>query len=288
MQPNTTLTFRFKQHEWQLGERPKIMGILNTTPDSFSDGGNFYKPDSAIKQALAMVAGGADIIDIGGESTRPGAEPVDAATETARVLPVIEALHRDKPGIPLSIDTRKPEVATAALEAGADIINDVSGFREPEMIRTAARHQAGCVLMHMRGTPANMQQFTTYDNLIDDICTFFRDRQQACESEGIDPEQIIFDPGIGFSKNATQNLELLAATGRFRHRLDRPILMGPSRKSFLGTILQKQEAKDRIWGTAAAIALCVYEGADIIRVHDVREMRETALVAAALRKRQID
>ena len=280
------LPFCFKDREWDLGNTPKIMGILNVTPDSFSDGGAFDHPGAAVAHALEVVKAGADIIDIGGESTRPGAEPVSADDEKARVLPVIEAIRREIPDVPLSIDTRKPEVADAALTAGADIVNDISGFASPDMRETAAKHRAGCIVMHMRATPENMQQHTGYADLIGEICTYFRERITACNEAGIDSAQIVLDPGIGFSKTAKQNLELIADTRRFRE-LGRPVLMGPSRKSFIGKILDQPDAKQRVWGTAGAIAICAYEGADIIRVHDVREMREAALVAAAIRDREI-
>lgn len=280
------LTFRFKKHAWHLGETPRIMGALNVTPDSFSDGGSFDSLDTAVSHAVAMAQAGVDVIDIGGESTRPGAERVPNAVEQDRVLPVVKALKKELPIIPLSIDTRKPEVAGAALESGADIINDVSGFCDPDMIRLAAETGAGCILMHMRGTPENMQEFTEYHDLTGEIISFFEKRIEACRAGGVAPCQIILDPGIGFSKSAVQNLELIRQTSRFRE-MGYPVLMGPSRKSFIGKILEKEIAAGRIWGTAAAVALCVYEGADIIRVHDVSEMRDVALVAAAIRTGKI-
>lgn len=280
------LTFRFKKHDWHLGEIPRMMGVLNVTPDSFSDGGNFDSVDTAVSHALAMAAAGVDVIDIGGESTRPGAERVPIAVEQERVLPVVTALKKQLPTMPLSIDTRKPEVAGVALESGADIINDVSGFRDPDMIRLAAATGAGCILMHMRGTPENMREFTEYHDLTGEIISFFEQRIESCRAGGIASCQIILDPGIGFSKNAAQNLELIQTISRFR-ALGHPVLMGPSRKSFIGKILGEEAAAGRIWGTAAAVALCVYEGADIVRVHDVAEMRDAALVAAAIRTGEI-
>jgi dihydropteroate synthase len=229
-----------------------------------------------------MIAAGADMIDVGGESTRPGAPAVAAKDEIRRVVPVIQTLAAET-STPISIDTQKAAVADAAIQAGARIINDVSGFqRDPEMKHVARDTGAGCILMHMRGTPATMQQFTDYNDLVSDICDYFHALVDNAVAAGIARETIMLDPGIGFSKTAEQNLELIARLQRFRE-LGRPLLVGPSRKSFIGRILDLPNPAARAWGTAAAVAVSVYNGADVIRVHDVAEMRQAALVAAALR-----
>lgn len=277
-----SLTFACRRQAWTFDGTPWIMGILNVTPDSFSDGGKFINAEDAANHALAMVAAGARIIDIGGESTRPGAEPADEATEIARTCPVIQTLRR-RSDVLISIDTQKAAVAAAAVAAGADMVNDVSGLRrDPEMPTVVAETRAGCVAMHMRGTPATMQQFTDYDDLVAEISKYFLDTLKLAAAAGIGEEHLIFDPGIGFSKTAEQSLELIAATGRFRD-LGRPILLGPSRKSFIGKILDQAVAAERGWGTAAAITACVLNGADILRVHDVPEMLDVTRVAAAIR-----
>lgn len=276
------LDFEFCGRTLVCGERPLVMGILNVTPDSFSDGGLAFACDQAIARGQAMVAAGADILDIGGESTRPGAAPVGAEEEQRRIVPVIQALHREL-GIPISVDTYKASTARAAAAAGAGIINDISGgHRDPEMLRVAAETGAGLVLMHMRGTPDTMRELTHYDDLVGEIREYFQKCRRQCERLGIPERRIVFDPGIGFAKTAAQSLKLIAATAQFRE-LGRPILQAPSRKSFIGTVLGQPDPKDRTWGTAAAVAASFLNGADLIRVHDVAEMTQVAKVAWAIR-----
>ncbi len=277
------LIFRYAQGEWVLGEQIKIMGILNVTPDSFSDGGSHFDAQNAVSHGLALAEAGADVLDVGGESTRPGAPEVSAEEESRRVVPVIRALHQ-RVDIPLSIDTSKAAVAAAAIEAGAAIVNDVSGLqRDKQMLDVVRDSQVGCIIMHMRGTPETMKNLTDYMDLIEDIRVYFKRIMDTAVSHGIDFERIMLDPGIGFAKTAKQNLELIAQCKRFRE-LDRPILLGPSRKSFIGRILNRPDPQDRMWGTVGAVACCVLNGADVIRVHDVHETKDAALVARAIRE----
>ena len=277
------LVFRFTDQEWHLGRTALVMGILNVTPDSFSDAGCYFKQDDAVEKALLMAEQGAHIIDVGGESTRPGAVPVSAEEEVERVVPVIRAVS-SKISLPVSVDTSKAAVAEAAIEAGAQIINDVSGLqRDLDIIGVLKRSHAGCILMHMRGTPRTMQQCTNYEDLLSDICTFFRNTMEAAEKNGISRDHFILDPGIGFAKTAEQNLELIAHLREFR-KLNRPILAGPSRKSFIGRLIPGSDSSSRVWGTAGAVACCVFCGADIVRVHDVAEMQQVVTVAAAIRQ----
>ena len=259
------------------------MGILNVTPDSFTDGGRHFDPEAAVERARTLVAEGADLIDVGGESTRPGAEPVDAEEEMRRVLPVIERLG-DPAAAPLvSVDTSKAAVARAALEAGAHVVNDVTALRgDPDMAGVVAERGAGLVLMHMQGTPRTMQRRPTYEDVIGDVAAFFEARRRHARRAGIADEQIVFDPGIGFGKTVGHNLELLRRLGEFA-RLGRPILVGPSRKSFIGTVLDLP-VEERLEGTAAAVAAAVLAGAAIVRVHDVRAMRRVARLAEAIRR----
>jgi dihydropteroate synthase len=258
------------------------MGILNVTPDSFSDGGRFFDPAQAVAQGLRMAADGADLIDVGGESTRPGSATVDAEAEKQRVIPVIAELSR-RGAVPLSIDTWKAAVARAALDAGAVIVNDVSGLhRDPAMLNVLRDTGAGCVLMHMRGEPATMQTLTTYADLIGEIRDYFRDTLARAAAAGVAAARFILDPGIGFAKTAEQNLLLIRRLAEFRN-LGRPVLVGPSRKSFIGALLPGTTPAQRGWGTAASVACAVLHGADIVRVHDVKEMRDVATVAAAIR-----
>ena len=276
------LLFRFRDREWHLGRETLLMGILNVTPDSFSDGGLYAAPESAVEHGLLMARQGAQMIDVGGESTRPGSAPVEAAEEIERTVPVIRELARSL-SIPISIDTWKAQVAEAAVAAGAVIVNDVSGLhRDPGMIEVLKRTGAGCVMMHMRGVPATMQTFTDYDDLIEDIAAYFEETLDAAAAAGVERERFMLDPGIGFAKTAEQNLELIAGLARFRS-LGRPLLAGPSRKSFIGALLPGAAPGERVWGTAGAVACCVLHGADVVRVHDVEEMRQVAAVAAAIR-----
>jgi len=262
-------------------ERPLIMGILNVTPDSFSDGNLFSDPQRAIERALEMVAEGADIIDIGGESTRPGAAPVSTEDELKRVIPVITALA-GRSTCPISVDTRKSPVARAAMDAGAAIINDISGLTfDPQMAAVAARTGAGVVLMHSRGTPQSMQQDTDYADLVGEITHSLRQSLALAGEAAIEQERIAVDPGIGFAKTAAQNLEILRRLREFTC-IGLPLLAGTSRKSFIGKVLNR-ETDRRTHGTAATVALAVHSGADILRVHDVREMRDVADMAHAIK-----
>jgi len=277
------LAFEFCDQHWLMGKRTILMGIVNVTPDSFSDGGSFLSPERAIEHGRQLVEQGAGILDVGGESSRPGADPVSAAEELRRTIPVIEGVAST--GVPISIDTTKADVAREAIAAGATIVNDISGLqREPEMMDVLAETGAGCVVMHMRGTAETMQQFTAYTDIVSDLCAFFRAILATAATAGVPPERFMIDPGIGFSKTAEQNLDLIAATAKFRE-LGRPVLLGPSRKSFIGKLLPGTEPRDRAWGTAGAVAAGVLLGADVMRVHDVDEMRQVAAVVDAIRDR---
>jgi dihydropteroate synthase len=263
--------------------RPLIMGVVNVTPDSFSDGGAFLDPARATAHALALCEQGADILDIGGESTRPGAADVPAAEELARVLPVVEAIRRALPHALLSIDTRKAAVAAPCLAAGAQIINDVSGFcYDDDLPQVVARAHASAVLMHMRGTPATMLHDTRYDDLFDAISSHLRHGLSRAAAAGIPTERVALDPGIGFAKDLSQNLTLIANLHRLLP-LGRPLLLGVSRKRFIGALTHKDDPADRAFGTAAAVTACVLHGASILRVHDVAQARDAILVAAAIR-----
>ncbi|AMV71595.1 dihydropteroate synthase [Desulfuromonas carbonis] len=261
--------------------RPLIMGILNLTPDSFSDGGRYLGREAALQQARQMVAEGADLIDIGGESTRPGAPAVTAEEEIERVLPVLEALARDCP-LPLSVDTSKSQVARAALAAGAEFINDISGFNfDPEMAATVAAAGAGAFLMHTRGRPQTMQQDTVYGDLAGEVLAGLAASLQQARAAGIDEERLAVDPGIGFAKDVAGNLEVLRRLPEFLS-LGRPLLLGTSRKAFIGRILDQPDPGRRLYGTLATVALGVAGGARIFRVHDVGPAREAALTAWAV------
>ncbi len=260
--------------------RPCIMGILNVTPDSFSDGSSYSTVEKAVERAFAMQEEGADIIDIGGESTRPNAAPVDQSEELRRIMPVLERLA-GKLAIPISIDTFKSVVAQEALAGGAEIINDISGLTFDErMPSVVASANAGIVLMHTRGRPDHMQKDTAYGSLLSEITAYLEESLSRAESAGIKPERIVVDPGIGFGKSVQGNLEILRRLSEFSV-LGRPILVGTSRKSFIGAVLGRP-VSERIFGTASTVALAVANGASILRVHDVREMRDVADMAMAL------
>ena len=271
---------------WRVGdrafdssERTLVMGILNVTPDSFSDGGRFLDRATAVAHATLMVDDGADILDVGGESTRPGSDPVPADEELSRVRPVIERLVEQHPAIPVSIDTRKADVAAEALDAGATIVNDVSGS-DPEMFDVVREREAAVVLMHMRGDPKTMQEAPHYDDVVGEVHEYLRQRIEAAELAGIDPERIAVDPGIGFGKDLDQNLELMRGVGALLD-LGRPVLVGPSRKRFIGAILDLPE-DERVEGTIGAVVWMVGQGAHIVRVHDVREVVRAVRVADAI------
>ncbi|VBB47662.1 7,8-dihydropteroate synthase [uncultured Desulfatiglans sp.] len=282
----TTWTLNWPNHTLELGRRTLVMGVLNVTPDSFSDGGRHFAFEEAVAGAWRMVEEGADIIDIGGESTRPFAPELDAATEKARIVPVIEALAKKIP-VPISIDTYKAEVAQAALDAGASIINDISALRfDPEMAPLAASRGVPVVLMHMQGTPRNMQENPYYEDLFGEITLFLQDAVERALQAGIREDLIILDPGIGFGKTFTHNLQLIRQLSRFS-ALGKPILAGPSNKAFIGHILKKT-AHERDTGTMAAVTACVLNGAAIVRVHNVRLAAETVAVADAIKRGSID
>mgnify|MGYP001620110335 FL=1 len=268
-----------------LSARPLVMGILNVTPDSFSDGGRYAAADAAVRAGERMVEEGADIIDVGGESTRPGAPEVSAEEEIRRVVPVVEALASRLP-VPVSIDTSKAVVAKAALSAGAAIVNDVTALAgDPGMGDVAARAGVPVVLMHMRGTPRTMQadpENLAYGDVVADVRAQLSDRLSRAQHAGIDPALTIVDPGIGFAKTAQQNLALIARLGELAS-LGRPILVGPSRKSFIGHVLDLP-VSERLEGTASAVAIAVMNGAHIVRVHDVGPMVRVVRMAAAIRE----
>jgi len=260
--------------------RTLVMGVLNVTPDSFSDGGRFLDPDLAVAHASRMVADGADIVDVGGESTRPGAEPVTAEEERRRVVSVIERIAAEHPRLAISIDTRKSEVAAAALEAGACIVNDVSAGRDPEMFAVAREAGAGLVLMHMLGDPRTMQEAPRYDDVVAEVKEYLRERIEAAEFAGIEPQALCVDPGIGFGKNLEHNLALLKRLDAFAD-LGRPVLVGPSRKRFIGAILDLPQ-DERVEGTAGAVAWAIAHGAHVVRVHDVKQIVRAARVVDAI------
>ena len=270
-----------KNHRFEWGKRTYIMGVLNITPDSFSDGGLFNNTTAALAQAKAMVEAGADIIDVGAQSTRPGAEEVSEAVELQRILPILTVLRPEIP-VPISVDTTRASVAKAAIEAGADMINDISGGTfDGAMLPTVASLNVPIVLMHIRGNPQNMQQMTDYQDLMGEISSFLNQQIAAATAAGVKPDHIIIDPGIGFAKNYQQNLEIVRRLSCLRS-LPYPILVGVSRKSFIGHILNQPEPKARVWGTAAACCTAIIQGADILRVHDVAEMRDVSRVTDAL------
>ena len=262
------------------GERTWIMGILNVTPDSFSDGGRYLDVSRAIAYAHQMIEDGADIIDIGGESSRPGASPVSTDEELARVLPVIEALANGTEAL-LSIDTYKPAVARSALQAGANIVNDITALGNADMAEIVAAMDAGLILMHMKGVPRTMQRSPVYRDLIPEILTFLRQRIDKAQTEGVCPDRIMIDPGIGFGKTGEHNLEILRCLDRFRS-LEKPILIGTSRKAFIGKILNLPNPDDRLEGTAATVAWAIAHGADVVRVHDVKPICQVTQMTDAI------
>jgi dihydropteroate synthase len=264
-----------------LGNRTHIMGVLNVTPDSFSDGGQFADADRALAHGREMAAAGADIIDIGGESTRPGAEPLSQDEELRRIIPVIERLSADCP-IPLSVDTYKSSVAVRALKAGASIVNDISGLRfSPDMGRVVADHGAAVVLMHIKGTPRDMQVDPAYDDVVAAILQYLEGSIGIALRAGIRADRILIDPGIGFGKTAEHNLTILDRLDEFRV-LGCPIVLGTSRKRFIGSVLGIDEPMGRVMGTAATVALGIARGAKVVRVHDVAEMVQVARMTDAI------
>jgi dihydropteroate synthase len=273
--------WRIRGRDFDLSRRGMVMGILNTTPDSFSDGGSFLDPQAAVEHGLRLAAEGADILDIGGESTRPGAEPVSAEEELRRTLPVVRALREKTNGL-LSIDTSKSTVAHAALEAGADIINDVTGLRgDPAMAALAAESRAGVVVMHMQGEPRTMQASPQYADVVSEVGEFFRHSLGRAIASGIDPMSIALDPGIGFGKAQEHNLGLVRGLAAFLE-FGRPLLVGASRKSFLGWIAGTPAMEDRFWPGVALTSLCREKGARIFRVHDAKPHREALRMTEAI------
>jgi dihydropteroate synthase len=271
------------QQTFDWGSRTYLMGVINVTPDSFSDGGQFNSVTAACQQATQFVQAGADILDIGGESTRPGAAAVSSEQELQRVIPVIQRIRQQDITTPISIDTTKAIVAKAAIQAGADIVNDVSGgIFDPDMLKTVAALKVPIALMHVRGTPATMQQLTDYQDLITEVGDFLVDRMQVALDCGIDRSNIIIDPGIGFAKTYQQNIDLLKNLALLRQRIQLPLLVGVSRKSFIGQILKQPDPQQRVWGTAAACCMAIANGADILRVHDVTAMHDVRQVADVL------
>jgi dihydropteroate synthase len=279
-----TRTWHIKDRELPIGERTLIMGILNVTPDSFSDGGQFFTLDNALARAEQMIADGADIIDVGGESTRPGGEPVSVDEEIMRVVPVIKALV-ERTEIPISVDTTKSEVARAALDSGAAIVNDISALRFDFYIADAvARAGAGLVLMHSRGTPATMHRLPPVADIMEEVTSSLRASVHMAERRGVKHEAIAIDPGIGFGKTQEQNLELIARLDQLIAAFpDYPLLIGTSRKSFIGRLLGNAPPEDRLHGTMATITAAILKGAHIVRVHDVKAAAETIRVAEAIR-----
>jgi len=259
-------------------EKTLILGILNVTPDSFSDGGLFDNVDTAVAHGKKMVSDGADLLDIGGESTRPGAAPLSEKEELGRIFPVLTQLLHEV-SVPISIDTYKPHVADTCLKAGAHLINDITGMKNPELRKIAAKHNAPVVIMHMKGTPKTMQQNPAYQDLLGEITTFFQEQIHRAQKEGI--QQIIIDPGIGFGKTVNHNLEILQHLDVFKS-LGCPICVGPSRKSFIGTITGLS-AKERLEGTLAAMTIAIMNGANIVRVHDIKECKRAVQVIDAIR-----
>jgi len=278
-----TMNWKIRDRSFDWGKKTYLMGILNVTPDSFSDGGEFASVETALIQAREMIANGVDIIDIGGESTRPHAESVSIAQELQRVIPVIKQLRQESE-IPISIDTTKAVVAQEAIATGADIVNDISGGTfDPEMFSTVAQLDVPIILMHIRGNPKTMQSLTDYQDVVTEIREFLMTQVDKAIACGISKSKIAIDPGIGFAKKAEQSLELLQRLDELK-ALSLPMLVGVSRKSFMTPILQQDDPKQRIWGTAAACYGAIARGADILRVHDVQEMYDVCRVADAIER----
>ena len=263
-------------------DKTHIMGVLNVTPDSFSDGGFFFDKENAVRQAHYLIDNGADILDIGGESTRPGAAALPTTEELQRTIPVIQAVARSV-HIPVSIDTCKAEVARRALDAGASMVNDISGLRfDPAMSLVVAEYGVPVIVMHIKGTPKDMQENPVYEALIPEIMDYLRCSIRLAADSGIPEERVIIDPGIGFGKTVDHNLEIIKNLKEFT-LLGRPVAIGVSRKAFIGKLLGGAPATDRMEGTAAAVAVSIVNGAHIVRVHDVREMAKVARVADAIK-----
>jgi dihydropteroate synthase len=276
----------WKNFSLDFSKKTYIMGILNVTPDSFADGGLYFDKSSAIERAYQIVEEGADIIDIGGESTRPGSEPISIKEELIRTIPLIEAISK-KIKVPISIDTYKSEVAKVALDAGASMVNDISGLRfDPRMPDVVSEYKVPVVIMHIKGKPQDMQQNPVYEALIPEIMDCFRMGIKIATGAGISEDKIIIDPGIGFGKTFAHNLEIINNLYEFT-LLEKPILIGPSRKAFIGKILGDVPATERLEGTAAAVSISIINGANVVRVHDVKETVKVAKVADAVKREKI-
>jgi dihydropteroate synthase len=274
------LLWRARDRVFEIGPRPLVMGIVNATPDSFSDGGRYLDASAAVEYGLQLVADGAEVLDVGGESSRPQAAPVSVEEELRRVVPVVAALVA-RTDIPVSVDTMKPEVARQSLEAGAVIVNDVGGFRDPEMRSVAAEYRAGVVVMHMQGTPATMQDDPRYSDVVREVGEFFEDRLHSLAAAGIPPENVCLDPGIGFGKRLEHNLDLLANLGAFR-RFAHPLCLGVSRKGFIGTVCGRR-VEERMPGSLAVACFAAARGeAHVLRAHDVAPTRDAALLLDAI------
>jgi dihydropteroate synthase len=284
---SNVMLLRAGHYEFQFPRPTMVMGIVNVTPDSFSDGGHFFDSGRAIAHAERLIAEGADIIDIGGESTRPNAVPVPEEEELRRVLPVVRSLARQAEGVPpISIDTMKPAVARAAIEAGASFINDVAAHRDDNaMWQVAQETGAAYVVMHMQGTPRTMQQQPEYADVVGDIAAFFAERLNRLEEFGVERERIILDPGLGFGKTCEHNLELLAGLGRFTTYL-RPLLVGASRKAFIGQLTGAKEIAERLPGSLACALAAVEAGAHIIRTHDVAATRQALRMSEGIQSKR--
>jgi dihydropteroate synthase len=271
-----------REKSYDLSKRGMIMGIINTTPDSFSDGGLFESSEAAIQRAIELENEGASIIDFGGESTRPGAEKVSVKEELNRILPAVEKFVEIRsPKTLISIDTSKVEVAEAGLAAGADIINDVTGFSDPAMREVAAESKCGIVIMHMAGNPRTMQISPNYSNVTAEVITFLNEQIALCESDGISRERIIVDPGIGFGKSLEHNLELIRSIPQITE-IKRPLLIGASRKTFIGKILENNDINEREWPTVALTSYCREQGATLFRVHSVKQNFDAMLMTEAI------
>lgn len=278
---NDNYSYTFGKKVYDLSSRTHVMGVLNVTPDSFSDGGKYFDKDKAVTHGMAMAASGADFIDVGGASTRPGAEEISADEEINRVIPVIESLVKEV-SIPVSVDTYRAAVADAALKAGALIVNDISAFGfDNAMAETIAKHNATAVAMHIKGTPKDMQKNPDYNDVVAEVIQYFENVAWKANVAGI--KQVIIDPGIGFGKTVEHNLQLIKNLSSFK-RLDSPIMVGISRKSMIGKILNTEDVNDRIEGTITLNTIAVLNGAHIIRVHDVKEGVRTAKIIDAYRK----
>lgn len=286
MKPAPLFRLSWSEYTLDLSRRTHVMGVINVTPDSFSDGGQFFEKERAVAQGLQLAADGADLLDVGGESTRPYSKGISAGEEMDRVIPVIEALKRELT-IPISIDTLKAQVAREALRCGASMVNDISSFcADPGMASVAAEAGVPVILMHMKGTPADMQVKPSYGDVVAEIITFLKEVVEQAVNRGVRRERIIVDPGIGFGKSFDHNLEILKELGRFQC-LDAPILVGSSRKAFIGRILDKK-VHERDTGTMATVAAAVMNGAHIVRVHNVKQAVETVRVIDAIKRGRIE